>query len=175
MVVLLHTPRPPRGNRRIRMTGENSGGAEAQATTPNEGAAFDWAEIDLSRHARLVGQAQLLVELVKGCAGELDQVLRDLTAATTAAGLTFRYDREPDALSWALELTGPGFQASGTVAVALASANCVSISARPNGDQPLLRYEVTLGRIEDFAAHLSADFRTAVVSSVLDATPVITT
>ena len=157
------------------MTGESSGGSVSQGAIPDEGAPFDWAEIDLSRHTRLFGQAQLLVELVKGCAGELDQVLRDLTAAAAAAGLTFRYDREPDALSWALELTGPGFRAGGTVAVALASANGVSISARPNGGEAPLRYEVTLGRIEDFAGRLSADFRTAAVSSVLDATPMITT
>lgn len=134
-----------------------------------DAAPFDWSQMDLARHDRLVGNAHLLVEMVKGCAGELDEVLREFAAAAADAGLSLRYEREPDTLRWLLKLSGTGFQARGTVEIALATASCVSISALPDGEPPM-RYEVTLGeRIEEFPARLSTDFRTAVVTSVLDA------
>ena len=145
-------------------------GADPVAT---EAAPFDWSQMDLARHDRLVGNAQLIVEMVKGCIGELDEVLREFSAAAADTGLNLTYEREPDTLRWTLKLRGTGFQACGTVEIALATASCVSISALPDGEPPM-RYEVMLGeRIEEFPARLSTDFRTAVVSSVLDADRVI--
>ena len=145
-------------------------GADPASTEP---APFDWSHMDLARHDRLVSNSQLLVEMVKGCVGELDAVLQEFTTAAAQTGLNLTYEREPDTLRWMLKLRGTGFQARGTVEIALATASCVSISAMPDGEPPM-RYEVTLGeRIEEFPARLSTDFRTAVVTSVLDADCVI--
>ena len=156
------------------MIGDHPTDTPTLADDPSlEEAPFDWSQMDLARHDRLVGNAQLLVEMVKGCVGELDDVLREFVAAAERVGLSLRHEREPDTLRWALTLSGKGFQARGMVEIAVATANCVSISALPDGDPPL-RYEVALGeRIEEFPARLSAEFRTAVVTSVLDAECVI--
>ena len=133
---------------------------------------FDWSQVDLSRHDRLFEHAQLVVEMVKTHVVDLDAILREFRAVANDKGLDLRYEREPDTLHWTLTLTGKGFRVRGTVEIALESASCVAITARPD-DEQAVRYELELERLEEFPARLSAEFRTAAVSSVLGAARVI--
>ncbi len=143
---------------------------QRQAIVPET--AFDWSEIDLSRHSRLTERADGLIDTVRVNAAGLEDVLRQFVRASASVGGLLKHHREPGALVWHLTLEGPDYRASGTVELTLETAVCIAIVARPEGRAPM-QYEVLLGRHDDFAGALKRQFRAAAISSVLDAASVV--
>lgn len=133
---------------------------------------FDWSQIDLTRHSRMTERAGELIERLCVHASGLEEVLHQFVGASAAAGGVLRHHRDPCSFVWHLSLEGPGYRATGTVELTLATVACVAILARPDGGD-LTHYEVLLGQHDDFGTALMRQFRAAIVSSVLDAARIV--